>query len=168
MIILKKLSIKKNISLNYLKWMNDTDVQKYTEQRFKRHSLKDIRNFVQNKNSSKDEFLFGIFIKKKRLFHIGNIKLGPINFIHKTAFISYFIGEKSFWGKNYGSKAISEIIKIAKKKKLKKLKAGVYEQNLASQKVLKKNGFEIEGRFKFEKVYKGRRYTYFEYGKILN
>ena len=35
MIILKKLSIKKNISLNYLKWMNDSDVQKYTEQRFK-------------------------------------------------------------------------------------------------------------------------------------
>ena len=65
MITLKKLSIKKNISLNYLKWMNDSDVQKYTEQRFKKHSLRDIRNFVQNKNSSKDEFLFGIFIKKK-------------------------------------------------------------------------------------------------------
>ncbi len=167
MIILKKLSIKKNISLNYLKWMNDNDVQKYTEQRFKKHSLKDIRNFVENKNSSKDEFLFGIFIKKKKLLHIGNIKLGPVNFIHKTAFISYFIGEKSFWGKSYGSKAISEIIKIAKKKKLKKLKAGVYEQNLASQKVLKKNGFKIEGRFKYEKVYNGRRHTYFEYGKIL-
>lgn len=167
MIVLKKLNIKSNISLNYLKWMNDPDVQKFTEQRFKRHSLKDIKNFVQSKNSSKDEFLFGIFIKKNFLFHIGNIKLGPINFIHKTAFISYFIGEKSSWGKSYGSKAISEIIQIAKKKKLKKLKAGVYEQNIASQKVLKKNGFKIEGRFKYEKVYNGRRYSYFEYGKIL-
>ena len=58
MITLKKLSIKKNITLNYLKWMNDADVQKYTEQRFKKHSLKDIRNFVQNKNSSKDKFFF--------------------------------------------------------------------------------------------------------------
>lgn len=115
MIVLKKLNIKNNISLNYLKWMNDSDVQKYTEQRFKKHSLRDIRNFVKNKNSSKDEFIFRIFIKKK-LFHIGNIKLGPVNFIHKTAFISYFIGEKSFWGKSYGSKAISEIIKIAKKR----------------------------------------------------
>ena len=47
MITLKKLSIKKNITLNYLKWMNDADVQKYTEQRFKRHSLKDIRNLMK-------------------------------------------------------------------------------------------------------------------------
>ena len=35
-------------------------------------------------------------------------------------------------------KLYTKLIKIAKKKKLKKLKAGVYEQNLASQKVLKK------------------------------
>ena len=68
MIILKKLSTKNNISLNYLKWMNDPDVQKFTEQRYKRHSLKDIRDFVQSKNTSKDEFLFGIFIKKKFYF----------------------------------------------------------------------------------------------------
>ena len=90
--------------------MNDPDVQKYTEQRFKKHSFKDIRSFVSSKNSSKDEFFYGIFIKKKKLFHIGNIKLGPINFIHKTAFISYFIGEKSCWGKSYGSKAIYQIV----------------------------------------------------------
>ena len=51
--------------------------------------------------------------------HIGNIKLGPINFIHKNAVISYFIGEKKLWKRGYTTLAIEEIIKIAKKRELK-------------------------------------------------
>ena len=139
-IILKKLNLKKDISNKYQNWMNDFEVHKYTEQKYIKHSLADIRNFVREKNKSKNEFLYGIFLKKNNLnIHIGNIKLGPINFIHKYAEISYFIGEKELWGKGYTTLAIKEIIKIAKKKGIKKLKAGLYEMNIGSKKVLMKN-----------------------------
>ena len=43
---------------------------------------------------------------KSKKIHIGNIKLGPIDFIHKNALISYFIGEKKYWGKNITTMAI--------------------------------------------------------------
>ena len=99
--------------------------------------------------------------------HIGNIKLGPINTTHKTAEISYFIGEKKFWGKGLTTLAISEIIKIAKKKGIKKLKAGFVEMNKGSKKVLTRNGFKIEGKFKSEAIYRGRRVNTFWLGKIL-
>ena len=59
-IILKKLN-SQDISTEYLKWMNDKEVTKFTEQRFKKHSLKDIKKFVKEKNKSKNEFLYGIF-----------------------------------------------------------------------------------------------------------
>ena len=122
-IILKKLNLRKDISKNYLGWLNDSEVQKYTEQNYKKHSLIDIRNFVKKKNESKKEFLYGIFLKKNNLdIHIGNIKLGPINFKLKSAQISYFIGEKELWGNGYATLAIKEIIKVAKKKVLKNLK----------------------------------------------
>ena len=167
-IILKKLNLKKDISNKYQNWMNDFEVHKYTEQKYKKHSLADIRNFVREKNKSKNEFLYGIFLKKNNLnIHIGNIKLGPINFIHKYAEISYFIGEKELWGKGYTALAIKEIIKIAKKKGIKKLKAGLYEMNIGSKKVLIKNGFKIEGKFKSEIIYKGKRFILYWFGKIL-
>ena len=167
-IILKKLNLKKDISNKYQNWMNDFEVHKYTEQKYIKHSLADIRNFVREKNKSKNEFLYGIFLKKNNLnIHIGNIKLGPINFIHKYAEISYFIGEKELWGKGYATLAIKEIIKIAKKKGIKKLKAGLYEMNIGSKKVLMKNGFKIEGKFKSEIIYKGRRFNSYRFGKIL-
>lgn len=167
-IILRKLNLNKDISNKYLNWMNDSKVHKYTEQKYKKHSLTNIRKFVLEKNKSKNEFLYGIFLKKNNLkIHIGNIKLGPINFMHKTGEISYFIGEKELWGKGYTTLAIKEVIKIAKKKGLKKLKACLYEMNIGSKKVLKKNNFKLEGRMKSEIVYKSKRYNSYWFGKIL-
>ena len=167
-LILKKLNLKKDISKEYQNWLNDFEVQRYTEQKYKKHSLADVRNFVREKNKSKNEFLYGIFLKKNNLnTHIGNIKLGPINFTHKSAQISYFIGEKELWGNGYTTLAIKEIIKIAKKKGVKKLKAGLYEPNIGSEKVLIKNGFKIEGKFKSEIIYKGKRFISYSFGKIL-
>jgi [ribosomal protein S5]-alanine N-acetyltransferase len=167
-IILKKLNLKKDISIKYLKWMNDLDVHKYTEQKYIKHSLKNIRKFVREKNKSKSEFLYGIFLIKNNFkIHIGNIKLGPINFIHKTADISYFIGDKELWGKGYTTLAIKEIINTAKKMKLKKLKAGLYEMNIGSKKVLEKNNFKLEGKMKSEIVYNGKRFNSYRFGKVL-
>ena len=167
-ITLRKLNLTKDISNKYLRWMNDLEVHKYTEQKYTKHSLNNIRKFVKEKNKSKNEFLYGIFLKRNNSnTHIGNIKLGPINFIHKFGEISYFIGERELWGKGYTTLAIKEIIKIAKKMGLKKLKAGLYEMNIGSKKVLEKNGFKIEGRFKSELIFKNKRVDHYFFGKIL-
>jgi ribosomal-protein-alanine N-acetyltransferase len=167
-IILRKLNLKRDISKTYQNWMNNFEVQKFTEQKYTKHSLINIKNFVREKNKSKNEFLYGIFLKRNNLnIHIGNIKLGHIDFIHKTSAISYFIGEKELWGKGYTTLAIKEIIKIAKKMGLKKLKAGLYETNVGSKKVLEKNNFKLEGKFKSELVFKGKRYIQYWFGKIL-
>ena len=167
-IILRKLNLKRDISKTYQNWMNNFEVQKFTEQKYTKHSLINIKNFVREKNKSKNEFLYGIFLKRNNFkIHIGNIKLGPINLIHMTGEISYFIGEKELWGGGGATLAIKEIIKIAKKMGLKKLKASLYEMNIGSKKVLEKNGFKPEGKMKSEIVYKGNRYNLYLFGKIL-
>ena len=166
-IILKKLNLERDISKKYQNWMNDLEVIDFTEQKYKKHSLKDIKNFVNEKNKSKNEFLYGIFVKNTASIHIGNIKLGPVNWRHKFSDISYFIGEKNYWGQGYTTEAIKEIIKIAKRKKIKKLKAGTNEKNIGSIKVLIKNGFKLEGKLKSEILYRGKRYAAHLFGKIL-
>ena len=153
-LIIRKLNLKKDISKEYQKWMNDPIVHKYTKQKYRKHSLENIKSFVSEKNKSKKEYLYGIFIKKKKSnFHIGNIKLGPINWRQKSAYISYFIGIKKLWGYGYTTQAIMEIIKRAKYKKLKKLKAIFNKKNIGSEKVLLRNGFKIEKKLKSENIY---------------
>ena len=159
-ILLRKLNLRKDISKNYQNWMNDLEVHKYTEQKYLKHSRMNIRKFVKEKNNSKNEFLYGIFLRKNNSnIHIGNIKLGPINHIHRNAEVSYFIGEKELWGKGYASIAIKEIVKIAKKMNLKKLKAAMYEMNYGSKRVLEKNNFKLEGIFKSEVFFKKKRFN---------
>ena len=166
MIILRKLDHKKDVGQKYLGWMNDKKVHKYTQQCNKTHSIKKIKDFVIRVNRSKNEFLYGIFLKKKNN-HIGNIKIGPINNIHKTAYISYFIGQKNQWGKGYAAKAIKLSILEAKKKKIKKLKAKTYKINKGSISVLKKNNFKIEGLLKKEIKFKNKRIDEYIFGKII-
>ena len=115
-----KISLKliklSNITKSYAKWMNDYEVVKYTEQKFKKHTTADIKKFVKEKINSSTDFLYGIFIFDKRKTHIGNLKIGPINKIHQTAEISYFIGEKRYWKAGIGSQAVKKAIEISKKK----------------------------------------------------
>ena len=154
LIILKKLKLNINITKKYQRWMNDPEVHRFTDQGKKKHTLNDIRNFVREKNNSKNEFLFGIFLKKKlNEIHIGNIKLGPINLASRRADISYFIGEKKLWGKGYTTIAINKIIKFAKRKKLKNIQAGADFLNYGSHRVLVKSGFKIKKKTKLGRIY---------------
>ena len=98
---------------------------------------------------------------------MGNIKLGPINKYHKTAFISYFVGERKLQNSGIGTKAIKLICKIAKKKKIKKLKAACYTINKPSIIVLRKNGFKIDAVFKRELLIKNKRYDQSILAKFL-
>ena len=167
-VTLKLLEIK-DYTPNYLVWMNNKEITLFTEQRHIKQTKKKILEFIKDKQKSKNEFLFGIFLNKKnKIVHVGNIKLGPINFIHKTSEISYFIGDKKYWGINITSIAIKKILKIEKKRfRLKKITAGFYQDNIGSKKVLTKNGFSKEGELKKQLIYKNKRVSNFIYGKNI-
>ena len=160
-IFLKELNYKKDVTENYVQWMNNYDVVK--------HTIKNIAKFVKEKQKSKTEFLYGIYLKNgKKREHIGNIKLGPINFTHRNGNISYLIGKKDYWGKGYATQAISEVIKIAKNKfKLKKLQASFDEINIGSKIVLEKNNFKQEEVLKSHTLFQGKRYNKYWYGLLV-
>jgi ribosomal-protein-alanine N-acetyltransferase len=158
-----------DVNKTYLKWMNDSEIFKFSKQSYSRHSLKKIKEFILNKKKLKNEFIYKILIyENKKNKHVGNIKLGPINLENKTADISYFIGEKKYWNKGIATKAIKLIINLAKKKfKLKKLQAGHWKKNFASRKVLLKNKFKLEGILKSQIQTKKGRIDRYLYGLII-
>ena len=168
MLILKKLNPKKDISDKYVKWMNDKSVHPFSVQKFTKHTKQKIKKYVETINNSKNTFLYGIFLKKKNFFnHIGNIKLGPIHKYYRSSYISYFIGDKEYLKKGHTTKAIRMIIKIARQKKVKKLKAGIVEVNYGSIKAVKKNGFKKEATLVSEEQHGKKRYNSFIFGKVL-
>ena len=164
---LKKLKLS-DANKKYLSWLKDYEITRYTDQCYIKQSVTVIKNYIKTKNVSKNDFLFGIFFRfKKKYLHIGNIKLGNINYFHKTGMISLFIGDKNFHGKKLGKLAILKICIFAKKIGLFKVFAGVYKSNIRSQKSFLNSGFIKEGIQKKQVIFDGKREDLIWYGKCL-
>lgn len=132
---------REDVNENYYKWMNDNEITRYTESRFYPYSMEQLQAFVTSLDGKRNDVFLAI-IEKDSNRHVGNIKLGGIDWIHRQANIGVIIGEKSCWGKGYASEAIALLSKYAfKKLNLHKVWAGCYSNNLGSIKAFQKAGF---------------------------
>ena len=167
----KKINLRRlqasDVNLEYVNWMNDSEINKYLESRYEVHSLSSIKTFVEAMRSEKSNFLFGIFCNKTSL-HIGNIKLGPIDYRYMRSEIGLIVGNRNFWGKGIATEAISAICKFASEElKLRKVEAGCYSSNIGSKKAFEKAGFEVEGILREHFYCNGKSEDSIRLGKVL-
>lgn len=147
----------KDVTDKYISWLNNNEINKYLEARHIKHTSQNVIDFVNSRNKSRNEFLYGIFCKKNNK-HIGNVKISNVNYIYKTGEISLFIGDKDYWGRRLGI----EIIKTLTNHSfnyigLLKIEAGCYESNKASLNSFLACGYSIEGKLKNHVISEGKR-----------
>ena len=132
----------------YCNWLNDPEVNQYLETRFEEQTIQSIREYVKAMRNDPD-VLFQAIILKHGNFHIGNIKLGPVCVRYRRSEISFFVGDKQFWGQGLATEAVGLLTDYALNKlKLIKAAGGVYSNNKGSQRVFEKLGYELEGVLK--------------------
>ncbi len=137
-----------DVTDTYCHWLNDPEVNRYLETRFVVQTLASVRSYVATVTAAPDNIFLAI-IEKNTDLHIGNIKLGPILQHHQRGEISFFIGEKSCWGKGYATEAVGLLTEYALGQlSLVKVTAGCYSTNLGSKRVFEKLGYEREAVFK--------------------
>ena len=146
---------REDVNENYYQWMNDNEITRYTESRYYPYSMEQLQVFVGSLDGKREDVFLAI-IGKAGNKHIGNIKLGNIDWIHRRANIGVIIGAKNCWGKGYASEAISLLSEYAfKKLNLYKVWAGCYANNIGSIKAFQKAGFKEEGVQKRHYYYDG-------------
>jgi len=153
----------------YFSWLRDEDVTRFLEIK---HDLPkssdDIRRYVKNINSSDNNLLLGIFTNSEDL-HIGNIKLGQIDWIHRRSEIGILIGDKTAWGYGFATEAIKLISLYAfQTLNLIKLSAGCYVENLGSAGAFRKAGFSLEATLISHLFFEGRRVDKLVFSLITN
>ncbi|MBU1567018.1 MAG: GNAT family N-acetyltransferase [Proteobacteria bacterium] len=129
----------------YVKWMNDPQVTRFLESRFCSYSSEELEQYILDQRSNPASLFLAIEeICSGR--HIGNIKIGPRHKTHETAELGFLIGVKECWGKGFATEAIALAVELAfKSLSVRKVVAGCYRNNVASEKVFIKNGFVCEG-----------------------
>lgn len=139
---------KSDLEGDYFQWLNDQDVTKYLDSGNFPNTIENMEEFYRNTVLSGNNVIFAIVdIESDK--HIGNIKLGPINWIKRISSMGIMIGDKDCWGKNYGIESIKLVLDYAfNKLNLHKITLGVVANHDAATKVYEKAGFKIEGRAK--------------------
>jgi [ribosomal protein S5]-alanine N-acetyltransferase len=130
----------------YVAWLADPEVNRFLETRYAEQTLEMIQGFVTSMLSSEHSYLFAI-VENTSGEHVGNIKIGPVVPRHLYADVSYFVGERSAWGKGYGTEAVRLVTRFGfERLGLHRCQAGFYESNIGSQRVLEKAGYTREAR----------------------
>lgn len=129
----------------YLRWMNDPEVTRFLECRWRRFTSEMLWDFVRGANESPRDYLLGIFSEEGKR-HIGNIKIGSVDWVHRFGDLGLLIGEKDCWGRGVATQAIEQACAYARDELgLRKLVAGIYQGNEGSLRAFLKAGFRQVG-----------------------
>lgn len=151
----------------YYRWMNDPEVTRYLESRFYPNPVEGLREYVAARLGDRNNVFLAIVLKQGHR-HIGNIKLGPIDWIHRTGDVGIVVGEKDCWGHGLATEAIRVLAHYASTTLgLRKLTASCYGDNQGSARAFLKAGFEQEGLRRGQFLSGGKPVDSILLGKLL-
>jgi [ribosomal protein S5]-alanine N-acetyltransferase len=113
-----------------------------------------ITRYLEAKNVTREEALEHLHYGQKEKLalkedgrHIGNIKIGDINYKAMTSDLATLVGDRAYWGRGFATAAIKIGVNIAfEKLKLRKLHAGIYNDNVGSLRAYARAGFVVEAK----------------------
>jgi ribosomal-protein-alanine N-acetyltransferase len=134
-----------DVNENYLSWFRNNEVTSFLE--VDGHSLtqKMVTDYIDEGKKNGSYFMYAICLEENNL-HIGNLKVGPINYKHRVADLVCVIGDRSQWGKGLATDAIAQGNELAfETYDIRKLHGQIYADNIGSVKAYCKAGWIIEG-----------------------
>ena len=147
-----------DVNDRYLQWVNDPEVVLGRIESYFPVTRERQLEYVKSQLTRNDVVMFAIIEKHTNAF-IGTEKIGPINWIHRFAKLSYMIGDKTCWNKGYAGEAVLLVLDyVFRHLNMHKMYAGVSEPNQASIKVLERNGYKMEALFK-DKLFVNGKYV---------
>jgi ribosomal-protein-alanine N-acetyltransferase len=144
-----------DVHQGYVDGLNEPLVNRYlNDVKAIRQTMRSVRDFVAADRMSSTAVLWGIWINESA-HHVGTIRLHGIEQKHGTAHIGVCIFDKKCWGRGVGSAAIRAVTRWAiDVLELRWIEAGVYEDNVASQRAFLSAGyswkFDITGKYLHE------------------
>lgn len=142
---------KSDITEEYLSWLNDKELMKYSEQRHKNHTFESCLDYYESFKDSENYF-FGIENKAKELLGTMTVYQDKNNRLFD---IGIMIGSKKSRGKGFGYeswKAVMDWIEINFQPR--KITAGAMRNNTAMIKIFIKSGMSKDGLKQKHYLYK--------------
>jgi len=129
----------------FVEWLNDLELTKYLLIYPHIISIENEKGFLENLSK---EHTYSIIDNDTNEL-IGNCGFNNIDHINQTAEVGIFIGNKKYWGKGYGTEALSLLLDYGfKALNLHNVFLKVYSFNERAVKSYEKIGFKIIGKIR--------------------
>lgn len=154
---------KDNRELLY-KWMNDPELAYYDDDdpepyegpNWKRMD-KVMKRFTESTFENDKDIIHLAIHKIDNNKLIGYTMIAMIDKYHKKCHLGLSIGDKTEWGKGYGTEIVNAMVNFAfENLKMNRVGAEIYSHNQASIKLFKKCGFKHEGTIRQSVLKKGK------------
>lgn len=133
-----------HMTLDYVGWLNDPDVVRYSENRHRRHSFESCQAYVADLAAGPSQ-LWAIEAMDQDGQHIGNITAShdPNN---RLADIGILIGARGCQGRGYGRLAWGAVLTyLETRPDLHKITGGCLAANQAMVRIMQRAGMEPDG-----------------------
>lgn len=144
-----------DITERYISWLNDPEVVRYSDQRFRRHTAESCRAYLRSFEGRPNHF-WSIALIEPPATPIGTMT-AYIDENHRVADVGILIGEKKMWGKGYGLEAWRGVCRyLLGPRGMRKVTAGTLEVNRAMMGIARRAGMVEEGRRVRQCLWEGR------------
>ncbi|MDR0677767.1 MAG: GNAT family N-acetyltransferase, partial [Holosporaceae bacterium] len=137
----------KELSGNYINWLNDKEICKYNSHGDVEYTYEDAITYINKLSNDTSKIVYAVYSLSDGV-HIGNISLQKIDEKNRNAEVALLFGETFYWNKGYATEALQLLIKKAAKMELHRLYFGTHIENVAMQKIGEKLNFQKEGIFR--------------------
>lgn len=133
---------EEDITHEFVQYLNDPEVVKYSNQRFKNHTLESSLQYMHSFSGTENLYL-GIKNNKSQNL-IGSIT-AYIEPNHGAADMGLMIGEPAIWGQGFGLEAWSSLMQyLFNTENIRKITGGTLSKNLGMIKIMEKSGMHHE------------------------
>lgn len=142
-----------DITDDYVGWLNDPVVTKFSNQRYRKHDRESARAYFDSFAGTKNLF----FAIEDRA---SGETIGTANairdFNHGVCDAGIVIGNRKFWGCRHGQEAWTMWVEwLLTEGEMRKITAGCFETNRAARRMVEQSGMYIEGVRKDHQVFDG-------------
>lgn len=141
------------ITDDYVGWLNNPVVTRYSNQRFLRHDRESCRRYLASFAGTANLFVSICRLEDNRPIGTMTAYVSPQ---HGTADIGILIGDRSVWGQGYGQDAWDTLLRfLAGQPGMRKLTCGTLVCNEPMVRLAERCGMELEGCRRAQELVEG-------------
>lgn len=149
-----RLFNRDDITDSYVSWLNDPQVVKYSNQRFRTHTIASCEDYF---NTFEQACALFIAIEHKQHNEMIGTMTVYINPHHATADIGVLLGNTHYWGQGLGHQCWQLMLnQLLASPQLRKITAGTLSCNHSMRQLMIKSGMVADGIRKAQEVVEGQ------------